>query len=112
MGAAAAYYAHSQWWAAAEEDEGGSGGSSGDDEEGPSGSGGGGGGPRGVLLEPTGSAATARQDAASHLQHHFESIQEIADSTTIPSLLPALARALARGADVESRLERLRWADG
>ena len=27
------------------------------------------------------------QDAEAHLQHHFESIQEIADSTTLPSLL-------------------------
>ena len=48
------------------------------------------------------------QDAEAHLAHHYDSIQDIADSTTLPSLLPALARALAQGADVETPLERLR----
>lgn len=50
------------------------------------------------------------QDAEAHLQHHFESIQDIADTTTLPSLLPALSRALAAAADVETPLERLRCA--
>jgi hypothetical protein len=49
------------------------------------------------------------QDAEAHLQHHFESIQDIADTTTLPSLLPALSRALLASADVEAPLERLRW---
>ena len=49
-----------------------------------------------------------RQDAEAHLQHHFDSIQDIADTTTLPSLLPALSRALAQAADVETPLERLR----
>lgn len=49
------------------------------------------------------------QDAEAHLQHHFDSIQDIADNTTVPSLLPALAAALNRAADVESLLEKLRW---
>ena len=55
-------------------------------------------------------ARRATQDAEAHLQHHFASIQEIADSTTLPSLLPALSRALLTAADVETPLERLRWA--
>ncbi len=51
------------------------------------------------------------QDAEAHLQHHFDNIQDIADSTTLPSLLPALSRALAQAADVDDGpLERLRWA--
>lgn len=50
------------------------------------------------------------QDAEAHLQHHFDSIQEIADSTTLPSLLPALSRALLQAADVETPLQRLRCA--
>lgn len=54
-----------------------------------------------------GGCSTA-QDAEAHLQHHFDSIQDIADNTTIPSLLPALAAALNRVADVDSLLERLR----
>lgn len=49
------------------------------------------------------------QDAEAHLQHHFDNIQDIADSTTLPSLLPALSRALAQAADVDGPLERLRW---
>lgn len=50
----------------------------------------------------------APQDAEAHLQHHFDSIQDIADTTTLPSLLPALSRALMAAADVEAPLERLR----
>jgi hypothetical protein len=52
------------------------------------------------------------QDAEAHLQHHFDSIQEIADSTTLPSLLPALSRALLQAADVETPLQRLRCGCG
>lgn len=55
-----------------------------------------------------GLALSRPQDADAHLQHHFESIQDIADGTTLPSLLPALSRALAAAADVEAPLERLR----
>ena len=57
---------------------------------------------------PSNPNPTARQDADAHLQHHFDSIQEIADGTTIPSLLPALWRALAQAADVDAPLELLR----
>ena len=65
-----------------------------------------------VLIDPTGGAAAAQMDAGAHLQHHFDSIQQIADVTTLPSLLPALGRALAAADDVDACLERLRLAKG
>lgn len=78
-------------------------------------------GQRAAVWRPTGAPAdaasrrphprsTRAQDTDAHLQHHFDSIQGIADGTTIPSLLPALWRALALAADVEAPLERLRAA--
>jgi hypothetical protein len=65
-----------------------------------------------VLLDPRGPDAATELDAEAHLQHHFDSIQEIADSTTLPSLLPALSRALLQAADVETPLQRLRCGCG
>jgi peroxin-3 len=47
-------------------------------------------------------------DADAHLQRHFDSIQEIADATTVPSLLPALSKVLAQSTGVEALLEGLR----
>lgn len=63
-----------------------------------------------MLIDPQGRAGAAQMDAEAHLQHHFDNIQDIADSTTLPSLLPALSRALAQAADVDGPLERLRQA--
>ncbi|GAB4822135.1 hypothetical protein N2152v2_009181 [Parachlorella kessleri] len=93
-GAAAAYYVYKRWNWAPDEDKPSSSGAqwSGGD----------------TLVNPRGSAATLQKDAEAHLQHHFDSIQDIADNTTIPSLLPALAAALNRAADVDSLLEKLR----
>lgn len=48
------------------------------------------------------------QDAEAHLAHHFDSIQDIADTTTMPSLLPALGAAVTRSTGVQPLLERLR----
>jgi len=64
-----------------------------------------------VLLDPTGGGPRmAQMDAEAHLHHHFKSIQEIAEATTLPSLLPALGRALAAADDLDSSLDRLRQA--
>eukprot|EP00887_Chlorella_sp_A99_P006264 scaffold3.g6264.t1 len=98
-GAAAAYAVYKWWYAQAEEGED-------QDAAGPSGSRVGGG--SGVLLDPRGRPGAAQLDAEAHLAHHFDSIQEIADGTTIPSLLPALWRALAAAAEMEGPLEALR----
>jgi Peroxin-3 len=65
-----------------------------------------------VLINPTGSTNTAALDAGAHLQHHFDSIQQIADATTLPSLLPALARALAASDGIDASLEQLRLSKG
>lgn len=64
-----------------------------------------------VLLEPSGGGpGTAQMDAEAHLQHHFRSIQAIAEGTTLPSLLPTLSRAVAAADDLDAALERLRLA--
>ena len=65
-----------------------------------------------VLINPTGGTNTAALDAGAHLPHHFDSIQQIADATTLPSLLPALSRALAASDGIDASLERLRLAKG
>jgi hypothetical protein len=65
-----------------------------------------------VLIDPAGSAHTAALDAEAHLEHHFESIQQIADVTTLPSLLPLLSRTLATADGIDASLERLRSAKG
>lgn len=53
---------------------------------------------------------TARplQDAEAHLLHHFQSIQDIVETTTLPSLLPTLSAALAQASGVQGLLARLR----
>ncbi|KAL4458388.1 hypothetical protein ABPG75_013253 [Micractinium tetrahymenae] len=112
-GAATAYAVYKWWYA----DGGSSEPDKGSEDEGQRASGSGSGGAAGsrrqeagVLIDPQGRAGTAQMDAEAHLQHHFDSIQDIADSTTLPSLLPALSRALAQAADVDGPLERLRQA--
>jgi peroxin-3 len=106
-GAAAAYYVYKYYWT--EEEAGGEPERLDADAARASTSGGGGGGVL-VDLRDGGAAAAAALDAQAHLQHHFDSIQEIADATTIPSLLPALARALAAADDVDGALAALRAA--
>ncbi|KAL6779752.1 PEX3 [Auxenochlorella protothecoides x Auxenochlorella symbiontica] len=61
-----------------------------------------------LLLNPQGRPGTREQDAEAHLAHHFDSIQDIADTTTMPSLLPALGAAVTRSTGVQPLLERLR----
>lgn len=63
-----------------------------------------------VLVDPTGNPDTSKSDAEAHLKHHFDSIQDIADSTTLPSLLPPLSKAFASSDDLDPLLERLRLA--
>lgn len=46
------------------------------------------------------------------MAHHFESVQDIVDATTMPSLLPALGGAVARCTGVVSLLGTLRGGDG
>jgi peroxin-3 len=65
-----------------------------------------------VLLDPTGNANSSALDASAHLQHHYDSIQQIADATTLPSLLLPLSRALAAADGIDASLERLRSAKG
>lgn len=65
-----------------------------------------------VLINPTGSTNTGALDASAHLQHHFDSIQQIADATTLPSLLLPLSRALAAADGIDASLEKLRSAKG
>ncbi|KAL4536777.1 hypothetical protein Ndes2437B_g06181 [Nannochloris sp. 'desiccata'] len=65
-----------------------------------------------VLINPTGHTNTYALDAGAHLQHHFDSIQQIVDATTLPSLLLPLSRSLAAAAGIDASLERLRLAKG
>ncbi|KAK2080249.1 hypothetical protein QBZ16_000102 [Prototheca wickerhamii] len=48
------------------------------------------------------------RDAEAHLLHHFQSIQDIVETTTLPSLLPTLSAALAQASGVQGLLARLR----
>lgn len=65
-----------------------------------------------ILIDPSGGPGAAAMDAGAHLQHHFDSIRQIADTTTLPSLLPDLSRALSTADSIEASLERLRLAKG
>jgi hypothetical protein len=50
------------------------------------------------------------READAHLQQHFRSIQQISDSTTLPSLLPQLRDHLYRNTDIPRLMDRLRCA--
>ena len=64
-----------------------------------------------VSFKPTeGVDGETQRDVEAHLQHHFNSIQSIAAGTTIPSLLPALAKSFAVHDNLDECLERLRIA--
>ena len=65
-----------------------------------------------LLIDPIGAPGVVATDAGAHLQHHFDSIRQIADQTTLPSLLPDLSRALSAADNIESSLERLRLSKG
>jgi peroxin-3 len=49
-----------------------------------------------------------RKDADAHLQQHFQTIQDISDSTTLPQMLPTLQTNLAKNADVNTLHQRLK----
>ena len=52
----------------------------------------------------------AQEDSNLHLERHFESIQDIAQSTTLPSLLVPLAESMKGVDGMETKLQKL--ADG
>jgi hypothetical protein len=54
----------------------------------------------------------AQRDAEAHLTNHFESILAIANTTTLPSLLPCLARKMELLVDIDGRLDRLKSKGG
>lgn len=57
---------------------------------------------------PSSSIDIAQRDAEAHLTNHFESILAIANSTTLPSLLPRLAEKVESLVDIDGRLDRLK----
>ena len=57
-------------------------------------------------------ASDARAAAPRRLHEHFDSIQRISDTTTLPSLLPALRERLYRLVDVDALTARLMAAHG
>ena len=64
-----------------------------------------------VLIDPTEDLnGRSQQDIEAHLQHHFDSIQMIALDTTLPSLLPTVAKFFSAADDSERLLEQLRKA--
>jgi hypothetical protein len=61
---------------------------------------------------PSSSIDISQRDTEAHLTNHFESILAIANTTTLPSLLPCLARKMESLVDIDGRLDRLKSKGG
>ena len=60
-------------------------------------------------MEGTSRALGVQGEADANLQNHFQSIQSISDSTTLPQMLVELARGLDRAANVDVLIAQLRY---
>lgn len=58
--------------------------------------------------DATSRAFKAQQDPQANMQKHFDSIQKISDSTTLPQMLIELERGLDRAANVDVLISELR----
>lgn len=58
--------------------------------------------------DATSRALGAQQDAKANMQKHFDSIQKISDTTTLPQMLIELERGLDRAANVDLLIAELR----
>ena len=59
--------------------------------------------------DATSKALTSPEEAEKNLQAHFENIQRISDSTTLPQMLGELEKGLERVASIDVILSELRW---
>ncbi|KAI8108166.1 hypothetical protein M9434_006196 [Picochlorum sp. BPE23] len=57
-----------------------------------------------------GDTGIEQRDANAHMEHHFNSIQEIARTTTIPSLMTQLFQSIIEYDGVEDMVDRLKTA--
>lgn len=58
--------------------------------------------------DATSRALGAQQDSHANMQKHFDSIQKISDTTTLPQMLIELERGLDRAANVDVLISELR----
>ena len=60
--------------------------------------------------DATSRALWEQNEADTNLQNHFQSIQRISDTTTLPQMLVELERGLDRAANVDLLISQLRYA--
>lgn len=61
-----------------------------------------------ISYDATSRALEAQQDPKVNMQKHYDSIQRISDSTTLPQMLIELERGLDRAANVDIVIAELR----